>query len=358
MSNMVVQNSIRPGVRFLSKAGAFSLIDNANGMVAATGEYATSYAINIANTSNDVQGGNSNALLMRTYSAKIVTITLTIRDWSLEYLAMSQGSLLRYVQSDRYKIEIPANVDADGKVTLGVDEELPVAIGTISVKLPDGTRINAVADVNNVIDLSPYNVPESCVNLTYAFNAIGREFDILADSAPMVAHLILQGDIYDNKVGKVGFLEVSIPSFQLSPDIDITLNSDGTTSDTVLSGVALSIAGTNCRAGQAYGVIREYIMSDTAPIITELRTAPSPTILSLSPTPQTQQLTTTGSYGPAYASVSVDGVTYTSADPAIATSSATGLITAVAVGDTTVTASFTNASGTVITDIVDVTVTA
>ncbi len=351
-------NMATPGVRFLSKAGKFELLDNQSGLTMCTGEYATQYAITISNTATDTQGGSANALLLRNYSGKIVQIDLTIRDWNLEYIAVSQGSLINVINSSKYVIEKVANVDTNGVVTLGTKDDLPLPVGNVSVKLPNNTRVNVVPGEDGTLNLTAYNVANECVNLTYSFDALGREIDILADGKPRICHLILQGDITDSKFGNVGWVEVDIPSYQVSPDLTITMTNDGTTSDTVLSGVALALSGQNCSDGMVYGKIKEYIIDFVMPVITELVTSPSPIELALTPTPETQQLTTQGSYGGAYAPVPVEGVTYTSASPETATVNATGVVTAVAVGTTQITSSYTNENSTVVTDVVDVTVVA
>jgi len=50
MSNDII---VKPGVRFLNGVGPFAFRDNQLNMVAFTGSYATSYAIDISMTSQD-----------------------------------------------------------------------------------------------------------------------------------------------------------------------------------------------------------------------------------------------------------------------------------------------------------------
>ncbi len=317
---MADQNIARPGVRFLSKVGGFTMLDNATGQVVFTGEFLTSASLEITSTSNSVRGGAGNGLLMQTYSDRNVAVTLTIREFDLAYIAAAEGSLIDYIDTSNFVIEQVFNVDATGKATL-----TPIPVGPVSIKLPNGSRVNATADTAGVVDLTAYNVPNTCVNATFAYAAKGRQISILSSTAPYLGRLILHGDLMDNAVGKIGMVEIEIPSFQMSDNITITMNNDGTTSDTVITGNALSVAGNSCTAGSVYAYVREIIDNMAPMLITYIQSTPNPVELRLTPTPGTVQLTTKGYYGPMYSPQNVSGQTYTSAAPATATVSATGL---------------------------------
>ncbi len=142
-----------------------------------------------------------------------------------------------------YMLSHPVNIDADGKATL-----TPKPLGDVYVVLPDGSSHTIVADVDGVIDVSDLIVND-CVKVTYRYNGGARAVEISADKAPFIGKLVLEGTITDNLLGKVGKTVVEIPSFAVSDNITITMNADGTTSDTVLTGVALATSGAQCMEG-------------------------------------------------------------------------------------------------------------
>ena len=93
--------TVKPGVRFLNNVGNFTVLDNVTGVVAFTGIYSTSYAIDISMSSQDTRAGRGNALIFRASTERTVSITLTVQDWNLEYIAASVGSKIDRAKSSR-----------------------------------------------------------------------------------------------------------------------------------------------------------------------------------------------------------------------------------------------------------------
>ena len=339
---------IKPGTRLLNNVGSFVFRDNRLNMVAFTGSFATTYSVEITMSANDTRGGAGNALIFRSYSDRNVNATLTVQDWNLAYVAACVGSQIEYGLSELFIIEKSL------AITGGVATLNKTAIGSVSVRLPNGSRVEVSPGINNTIDLSAYNLTDGdCVFVTYAFNANAKSVTITADKSPYVGNLIMQGVISDSLIGQVGTVTVDIPSFALDGNMTITMNADGTTSTTELVGTALSVDGRVCGEGQVYGYVKEYIEDDVAPQLVGIVASPSPIELALTPSPETQMIAVVGSRGVMYSEVGILNAdcTFTSSASTIATVNSSGLITAVSAGDCTITVAHT-ASG--LTDEIEV----
>ena len=337
---------VKKGVRFLNKVGSFAMMDNTTNTVAFTGEFGTVYAIEITGTTQDTRGGAGNALLMQTHGDRNVAITLTLKEWNLEYIAAATGGKISWENmSEVFKIEEPVNLDDTGKVKL-----TPAPIGKVSVRLPDGRRTTVIPDAAGVIDVSDL-IKDECVSVTYAYNTGAKVVNISADKSPFVGKLVLDGKISDNLVGDAGIVQVVIPAFACSDNLTITMNADGTTSDTVISGVALATNGEKCLDGMQYGFVKEVLNNSVAPTVTEIIASPSPVELEAA---GTQMITVLGSISPMYAPIGIANTecTFATAAPAVATVSTGGVITGVATGDAVITVTYNEK----LTDTIDVSV--
>ncbi len=342
------ENNVPQGITFLSNVGSFAMYDNRTNTVAFSGEFATSYAIEITGTTQDTRAGAGNALLMQTHSDRNVAITLTLREWNLEYIAAATGGQISWdAMAEIFQINTPVVVGSDGSVTLD-----PIPTGPVSVKLPNDTQISTTATAGGVVDLTDYDVAGECVKVTYAYAGQAKVVEISADKTPFIGKLVLDGKLVSSSVGDVGKIEVVIPSFACSDNLTITINADGTTSDTVLTGVALATSGANCLAGMTYGFVKEIRYDDVTFSVAELIVSPDPVPLTV---PNTQVLTVMGSPGPMWKPMLLNNsdCTFVSSTPATATVDATGTVTAVGAGETVITVTYNNVS-----DTVDVTVTA
>jgi hypothetical protein len=339
--------NVKPGTRLLNNVGSFAIIDNATNMVAFTGIFSTTYAIAISMAAQDTRAGAGNALIFRSYSDRNVQVTLTVQDWNLEYVAASVGSKILVGLTELFIIEEPINIGENGIGILDTP-----AVGNISARLSNGSRVNITASDDNEIDVSAFGIENDCVWVTYAFTATAKTVTITADQAPYIGKLVMQGVISDSLVGKVGNVTVEIPAFALDGNINITMNSDGTTSTTEMVGVALAVSGAQCKDGMVYGYVKEYVEMDAAQMsVSEITASPSPIELALLPAPETQMITVVGSRGVMYSEIGIlnSDCTFESSDATVATVDNTGLITAVDAGECVITVDYNG-----LTDDIDV----
>jgi len=345
MDNVIM----RQGMRFLNNVGNCTFNDNTTGSVIFTATYATAYAIAIGMTSQDTRGGAGNALLYRSYSDRTVDITLTLQEWDLGYVAASVGSRIETGLAEIFVIEQSIG-HVNGIVTLIPGK---VAIGTVSVRLPNNARIEVTPTAGNTIDLTAFGLEDGdCVFVTYPFNVNAKTVTITADRAPLVGRLIMQGRISDNMRGPVGNVSVDIPSFALDGNLTISMNADGTTSSTELAGTALAVDGRVCGEGSVYGYVREFVENDPEVGLSGIVASPSPIELVVA---DTQLINVVGLRGAIYSNIGIYNAdcVFVSDTPAVATVDASGLITGVDVGDAVIEVTHT-ASG--LTDEIDVTV--
>jgi len=330
---------IPQGILFLNKIGEFIFRDNVSGDVMFVGEYNSTNAINITTTAQDIRAGSGNALLMRTYSDRTVEINMVARDWNLGYIAASVGRKLSYDLENVFVISKQTDIDEDG---IGTLEKVPT--GNVYVKLESGADFN-VAPVAPVppstqytIDLSPFNITDTCVKVTYQYATDAKSVVVTADGDPLVANLILTGKITSSRSGEVGEIQVDIPSFALDGNISISMNADGSATETTLNGVALAVDGSRCGDGSVYGYVREIKYDDIAPQLIEIIAAPSPMLLDSS-IPESAQITVLGNRGIMHTEVGIlsSECSYVSSNPAIAIVDSNGLVTAVAAGDCEIT---------------------
>ena len=104
-------DSVKP-TRFLNKVGTFVAVDQVSQLVMFTGIFNATTSVAITMSAQDTRGGVGNALLMREYTDRTVEITLTARDWNLDYVAASVGSLIQPMLAEIFDIEEPVQIDA------------------------------------------------------------------------------------------------------------------------------------------------------------------------------------------------------------------------------------------------------
>lgn len=127
--------------------------------------------------------------------------------------------------------------------------------------------------------MTSYGLTTEKVKCTYQYNAISKRITIDAESTPYIGKLVLQADKHNSKKGKVGVVEIVIPSYSLDGNFDISFTPDGVVS-TKLSGSALAVEGDACEDGSAvYAYISEIDDDNTDMAVSEIAiSAPATTI--------------------------------------------------------------------------------
>ena len=216
-----------------------------------------------------------------------------------------------------------------------LDKE-PLTGTKVAAELPNGDIVMVVAS-NKVVDLTAFGLTTEAVKFTYQYSRLAKELIIDDASTPMVGKLVLDADKHNNKKGKVGSVQIVMPSYQLDGNFSISFTADGVTS-TDLNGKALAVETDKCaNGGNVYAYVREFDNEETASAInTIIATAPSDISVSGSTTTVIEVL---GSKGALYSNIQIDNseCTFSTADTSIATvNSSTGEVTPVATGVATI----------------------
>ncbi len=312
------------------------------GVLACTGTTNLNTSIEVSMEEQNVNAGKGNKLVYSFKYGRQLSATLEAADWKLEYIAANVGSEIAEGLTDVYKIGERVTV------TDGIGAVSAAPIGDVAVELPNGSIIT-VTPSDKTIDLSANGITDGIVRATYKYSTVAKTVKIDADATPCVGELVLDADKHNNKLGKVGSVQIIIPSYQLSGSFNIEFTPDGVTS-TNLDGKALAVEGETLADGSAiYAYIKEFDHTASALAVNEIAATPGVITLAAG---ETKELSVIGLKGAMHSPVELDNAdcTFVSDNTAVATVSA-GRITAVAAGKANITVEYDGKK-----DVVEVTV--
>lgn len=220
-------------------------------VLACTGVTNLSSSISVSMQEQAINAGKGNQKVFSYKYGRELTVQLEAANWRLEYIAMQSGSKIESGIKDTYKLNECITL-TDGQ---GVISEKP--IGKVGVELPNGIFVEVDVTEDTKIDLTKYGLTNEVVKATYKYNDIVKRITIDAESTPFIGRLVLQADKYNSKKGKVGTVEIVVPSYALDGNFEISFTPDGVVS-TQISGSALSVEGDSCESGDAvYAYVTE-----------------------------------------------------------------------------------------------------
>lgn len=313
------------------------------GKLACTGTTNLNTSIEVSMQEQNVNGGKGNKLVYSYKYGRELSATLEAADWKLEFIAANVGSPITQGLTDVYAIGECTDV-VGGLATL---KHTP--IGDVAVEV-DG-NILMVVPSNNTIDLSDNGITNGQVAVTYKYDNTAKVITIDADSTPYVGELVLDADKHSNTLGKVGSVQITIPSYQLSGNFSISFTPDGVTS-TNLDGKALAVSGDKCSSGSSvYAYIKEFDETASAMTVNDIAATPSVVTLGVG---EDKELSVIGLKGGVYAPIKLENTdcNFVSDTPATAIVGAnTGIVEGVAAGIALITVTYGSH-----TDVVQVTV--
>lgn len=314
-----------------------------NGVLACTGTTNLNTSIEVTMEEQNVNAGKGNKLLYSFKYGRELSGSLEAADWKLEYIACNVGSPIAEELTDVYKIGECVTI------TNGIGTLASTPIGDVAVELPNGSIIT-VKPTDATIDVTKY-VTDGTVNATYQYNTISKIVKIDAESTPFVGKLVLDADKHNNKLGKVGSVQIIIPSYQLSGAFNIEFTPNGVTS-TNLDGKALAVEGDTCSDGSAvYAYIKEFDTIASALSVNDIAATPGVVTLAVD---EEKTVSVIGLKGSMYSPIQIDNddCEFVSAGAGTATVTK-GVIKGVAAGTTNITVTYGEHK-----DVVEVTVTA
>lgn len=329
---------------FLVSTADFALYYNE--VLACTGTTNLNTSIEASMQEQNVNAGKGNKLIYSYKYGRELNVTLEAADWKLEYLAANVGSKITEGLSDVYKMAECV------QITNGIGVLRSAAIGDVAVELSDGTIITVTPENGTTVDLTKFGIENEAVKATYQYSRITKSIVIDADTSPFVYKLVLDADKHNNKLGKVGSVQVIIPSYQPSGNFTMNFTPDGVSS-TNIDGKALAVEGDTCADGSSvYAYVHEFDDTEASMIsVTEI--AATPATINFTKASETQTISVVGLKGVMYSPIELENsdCTFVSDTPAVATVDESGIVTAVADGSAKITVKYGN-----IEDEVDVTV--
>lgn len=264
--------------------------------------------------------------------------SIEMAEWNLAYIAANVGSTIFEGLKDVFAVAECVTL------TKGVGTLKKVPVGKVYIENPDGST-SEVTPVGSTITVGN---DDTTVLATYQYNTNVKRVTIDAESTPFVGRLIMSADKHNNKKGKVGEVQIEVPSFQLSGSFDISLESSGNTT-TKLDGDALAVEGASCSDGLVYAYITEIPSVESTVAVSDIAVTPAVINLAVA---ETKTLNVVGIKGGLYSNIGIDTAdcTITSEGTAIATVS-NGVVKGVAAGTTYINVDFNG-----VKDIVKVTV--
>lgn len=333
---------------FLVSTADFVLKDKTANAVVCTGYTNSNASISVAMQTQELTGGKGAQRLYMYKYGRTLDVNLETVNFDLRYIAANTGSKITSGLKDVYVMGECVDLTAG----VGTLSKVPVST-TVAVELPSGLIVE-ITPTGSSIDLTKQGLTTESVKVTYQYNTETKSITIDASTSPEVYELVMHIDKHNSDKGKVGTLEIVIPSYQVSGEFEITLTPDGSATTTI-NGSALAVDGITCSDGKAVYAYLNEIPDDGAKLpVIEIAATPATVTLSLAGT-TTQTITVTGIRGEMFSTQLLTNTdcTFTSDTPATATVDASGVITAVATGTSVVTVTYMGVS-----DTIDVTVTA
>lgn len=303
------------------------------GVLACTGTTNLNTSIDVSMEEQDVKAGKGNKLVYSFKYGRELGVTLEAADWKLEYIAANVGSSIAEELSDVYKIAECVTINGG----IGTLASIPVD-GKVAVELENGNIVSIDNVKNSTIDLKANGVESGSVKATYKYQTKAKVVKIDTETSPFVGELILDADKHNNKLGKVGSVQIHVPSYQLSGNFNIEFTPDGVVS-TNLDGKALAVEGETCADGSSvYAYIKEFDDTASAMQVNDIAATPGVVTLAVN---ETKTISVIGLKGGLYSPIEIDNAEciFVSATPGTATVEG-GVIKGVAKGTTNITVTY------------------
>ena len=323
---------------FLVSTADFALYYN--DILACTGTTNLNTSVEVSMQEQNVNAGKGNKLVYSFKYGRELNVTLEAANWDVRYIAANTGSKIAEGLTDVYKLGECV------QLTSGIGVLSAKPIGQVAIELSDGNIITVDAD-DTSIDLTAFGLTNESVKATYQYNRVAKSITIDADTAPGVFRLVLDAERHNNRVGKVGSIQIIVPSYQPSGNFTMNFTPDGVTS-TNIDGKALAVEGDTCADGSAvYAYVKEFDDTASAVSVTEIAATPATINLDHSDTSTTATISVVGLKGALYAPIELDNAdcTFTSDHPEYATvGEHDGVVTAVAAGTVKITVTYNGKS--------------
>lgn len=311
----------------ISVADAF-LVDKDSDVIALKAKTLMSSSLSQSVQELVIKGGFGDKTQFIYNYGKELSATLEDGRWDEGWLAINSNALISTEAKDIWIVDEMVTLSGGA----GTVKETPV--GNLYVQKSDNTFVTITPTTKN------FNVDgggSTTVKVTYKYSTTVDNIIIGADDFPKAYRLVMKAKLFQTASGQsqTGDLEIIIENFKPSGNFEINLGAS-TAATSKLEGKAL--VATNTSGEDYYAEVRIKPLSGSAIKLVSIAISPSTCELDLSEE-QTQQLTVIGIQGGLKANITnPSGTTFESSDTGIATVNSNGLITPIAVGTCTITA--------------------
>ena len=309
-----------------------------NDMLAFTGTTSLNTSISVSMEDQEITGGKGNKTLYKYKYGRKLAPSIEMAEWNLAYIAANVGATVFEGLKDVFAVAECVTL------TNGVGTLKKTPVGKVFVEKADGSTVE-IQPVGSTITVGDVN---GTVLATYQYSTNVKRVTIDAESTPFVGRLVMSADKHNNKKGKVGEVQIEVPSFQLNGTFDISLEASGNTT-TKLEGDALAVDGASCSDGSVYAYISEIPSVASTVAVNDLAVTPAVIEIAVD---EEKKLNIIGIKGGLYSNVAIDvkDCVITSDDPLTATVT-DGVVKGVKAGTT-----YINVSYGEVKDVVKVTV--
>lgn len=203
---------------FLVSTADFALYYN--DILACTGTTNLNTSIEVSMQEQNVNAGKGNKLVYSFKYGRELNVTLEAANWDIRYISLNTGSKIAEGLTDVYKLGECVQLTGG----IGVLSTTPV--GQVGIELPNGDIVTVNADTTS-IDLTAFGLTNESVKATYQYSRVAKSITIDADTSVSVFKLVLDAEKHNNALGKVGSIQIVVPSYQPSGNFTMNFTPDG-----------------------------------------------------------------------------------------------------------------------------------
>jgi hypothetical protein len=200
-----------------------------------------SSALTISTQKVEVRGSIGNPLLYNYFHSRNVEVKIESAVFTKTFLGLNVGQLTQTGVVNTVQTECVTLVNNVGAVTLTPLSDIVAFMndGTIQNLTPTGKTFTTVGGGATSIDV------------VYTVATTADQIVVSATTPPSVVDLTLIAEVRDNTGVITEYLQVAIPSFQISGNYTLSLAANGVSNES-LDGFALAVNATDCTTGNYF----------------------------------------------------------------------------------------------------------
>ena len=251
-----------------ASVGVADIISKTSGEIIGRSNTLINSGVSFAVTPNDIKGGDGNRLLGQYFSDATMKITLEDALFDLNYLALNTGGTISVGGDVMTTEQITTSVE--NKITVTDTPQEFMEMGTIGWYSLAGkdtwTKITFVGSEATVSGLASGTTV--CVKYQ-KLDSTSEQFTVSSSFIPDQCYLLLTLPLFKTgldttvytSASKVGYIQIAVPSYQLSGAMDLSFTSGGATTSSI-SGVALASMGNDvsCDSVGDYAYVKKIII--------------------------------------------------------------------------------------------------